>query len=205
MTFVVRDGDLSQTVSVLITKIDCASGANGNAGIVGALKAVGNRPHAPSDSVILGNDDALFTTAGSIRNIDGPIGCDHRMSVQPTALARINRHTGTICQPTVIASRAVRSNAGLGTVIDRVRISRSGNFARQRIGEWPTANRLVIGTARRTTTFVRHPIIAIIVGVSGQTTSIAEHQKWVDDGWCHQLRNNRASSLFVGEENRIEA
>ena len=72
-------------------------------------------------------------------------------------------------------------------------------------GEWPTANRLVIGAARRTATFVWHPVVAVIVGVSGQTTSIGEHQQWVDDGWRHQLGNNRASSLPVSEKNRIEA
>jgi hypothetical protein len=88
------------------------------------------------------------------------------------AFTGIDRHTWTIGQTAIVAARAVSRNAGLGTVIDGVRISRSRHFAGKGISKWSTADALVVSAARWPTTFVGNPGVSVIVGIGRQAATI---------------------------------
>src|SRR5258708_6424462 len=152
-----RDRNIRPAISILIAKINCALRADRHAGIVSALNAVGNGPNAPGESVVFGNHNALLAAATAVRNIYGAICANHWVAMQTAALTGVNWHPRAIGEPPVVTAGTVSSHAGLGTVIDGMRISWSGSFTRQRISKWSTTDRLMVGAARRTATFVRNP------------------------------------------------
>src|SRR5262245_13467082 len=103
LTLVVRDGGLGSAVRILISKVDCAAGADVHPGIAGALQTVGNLTNTPGNAIVCGHDYTLMSATTLVWHIHGAVRRDHRMPVQAAAFGRINWHTRTIGESAVIA------------------------------------------------------------------------------------------------------
>src|SRR5258708_1192693 len=93
-----RHGDARMTVARLKPLIDSVAGTGQGKGsvVVALCGGEGDWTNAPGNSIIRRHDDSLSTvrvayrvrrsSARVVGHVDGPVGCDFEMAVQPTAV-----------------------------------------------------------------------------------------------------------------------
>src|SRR6185503_15116068 len=91
-----------------------------------ARRASLDRANGPRKTVVLGNGNTLFASAGLIRHVNSPIGCDFDVTVQSIALHECpHRNRNPERETTIVATRDLRETDVLRSVVDRVRIDLS--------------------------------------------------------------------------------
>src|SRR6266403_1453767 len=152
-----RHCDARMTVARLKPLIDClAVGGHRNRSIVVALCGrSGDFPNAPRKAIILGHDDGLIairvaywvrrSSARIVRHVNGSIGRDFEMAVQPTAVSGRKHDRSGAEGPTAIEAQGGGCICdALRGVVDGVRGYRIK--ARKWGMEWATADRFVVYT-----------------------------------------------------------